>query len=564
MILTRMILENFRQFKGRQEIVFAEGGAAKNSQCITVLYGENGRGKTGIYRALMFGLYGETKLSQDEQIKASELSLVNRHLLEASPEKEIQTVIEIEFTHNGSRYHIRRSLQGMKKKNGEVLEQFGEALLRIQDADGNTKSYQEPQEILRQINAILDSRVREYFLFDGEKIERLTKANSEQRKEVSAGIRNLLNIDDLEKSISAAEKLCRELDQEVRRKSSGELQKVILEINESEDLVKSLRVDLETIEGELHKLRREKRDIDEQLDKYDAIRGLVEERKVVEQRRDDLLAKLSALESDCRQKTPKIGFAIIQATLMDVFKDLDDKRTKGVIPPVFRSDFIQKLLVDRVCICGRSLDEGTEPFLKLLDWMSKTPKTTEMDAALSIWSHLDSILREVPGKHRDAHQHLIDYANTEDNLNTARARLEKIAEEIGTNERSDASNFETMRKKLESSEISFLADQKRKQDNIDEKLLALKDLNRDRERLENDESIRDTLIRRSQMARDVLAALKGVFEIFKTEAAQTLGKYATAIMERLLDEDGCHRSLKMYHLRSIQNVPPMSPFVSCL
>jgi len=26
----------------------------------------------------------------------------------------------------------------------------------------------------------------------------------------------------------------------------------------------------------------------------------------------------------------------------------------------------------------------------------------------------------------------------------------------------------------------------------------------------------------------------------------------------------CHRSLKMYHLRSIQNVPPMSPFVSCL
>ena len=69
--------------------------------------------------------------------------------------------------------------------------------------------------ILYKINDVLDYRVREYFLFDGEKIERLTRASLEQRKEVSAGIRNLLNIDDLEKSISAAEKLCRELDKNI-------------------------------------------------------------------------------------------------------------------------------------------------------------------------------------------------------------------------------------------------------------------------------------------------------------------------------------------------------------
>ncbi|MDY6912138.1 MAG: ATP-binding protein, partial [Chloroflexota bacterium] len=113
MILRKMVLENFRQFKGRQEIVFAKGGSSRKSPCITVLYGENGRGKTGIYRALMFGLYGESRLSQDEQAKTGELSLVNRHVLELQPEEPVKAVVEIEFTHNDCQYHLHRELVGV-------------------------------------------------------------------------------------------------------------------------------------------------------------------------------------------------------------------------------------------------------------------------------------------------------------------------------------------------------------------------------------------------------------------------------------------------------------------
>jgi DNA sulfur modification protein DndD len=76
MILKRMVLTNFRQFR-EAEIAFA-AGEADSGKNVTVVLGENGRGKTGIYRALMFCLYGDHTLTQDEDVKKEEMYLVNK------------------------------------------------------------------------------------------------------------------------------------------------------------------------------------------------------------------------------------------------------------------------------------------------------------------------------------------------------------------------------------------------------------------------------------------------------------------------------------------------------
>jgi DNA sulfur modification protein DndD len=538
MILKKMVIENFRQFKGRQEIVFAEGSTSRKSPCITVLYGENGRGKTGIYRALMFGLYGESKLSQDEQIKTNELSLVNRHMMEQQPEEPVKAVVEIIFTHNNCLYNLHRELSGVKKKNGEFLEQAGEALLRIQNTDGNTSTYDEPQDIRQAINKVLDFRVREYFLFDGEKIERLTRANLEQRREVSSGIRNLLNIDDLEKSIKAAEKLCRELDQDVKNKSSGELQQVIQEINTKEDKLQNLRDKIELLGKELKQAQREKKDIDEKLKQYQEIRELVEERKNIEDQQSELRERLVSLESDCRQKSPRVALGLIKDILQKVYDNIDARREKGDIPPVLRWDLIQQLVESHTCICGRDLNEGTESYQKILEWKSKTPKSNETDAALHIWKQLDAILREIPVQHSDAKNHLMQYADSKAKLQRLETRIESIAEQIGTNQRSDAVELDKIRERLEQKQIKLTSEQIRAQEELEDIQLLLQDFDRKRQLLENDASIRDTLIRRSQMAREIRDALKDVFESFKIEASQLIGQLATQIMESLLDDEG--------------------------
>ena len=47
MILERLIVENFRQFRGRQEIVFADN----RSRNVTLVHAENGFGKTTLLNA---------------------------------------------------------------------------------------------------------------------------------------------------------------------------------------------------------------------------------------------------------------------------------------------------------------------------------------------------------------------------------------------------------------------------------------------------------------------------------------------------------------------------------
>ena len=73
MIIETLTLTNFRQFRRKHTLRFSHG--RKN---VTVVLGENGRGKTGLFRALMFCLYGDRQLSQDgTKIDEHEVHLVN-------------------------------------------------------------------------------------------------------------------------------------------------------------------------------------------------------------------------------------------------------------------------------------------------------------------------------------------------------------------------------------------------------------------------------------------------------------------------------------------------------
>jgi len=144
MILKKMKLSNFRQFKGPQEIVFSN----KEDGKVTVIFGENGRGKTGIYRALLFCLYGETRLSQDAKVNDKEFYLVNYPEMEANSEDNnpVEAYVELEFTHANRTYKLLRSILGMID-SGEVIQEEKGARLVSVDEDGNSNSTRDPNDI---------------------------------------------------------------------------------------------------------------------------------------------------------------------------------------------------------------------------------------------------------------------------------------------------------------------------------------------------------------------------------------------------------------------------------
>lgn len=58
MKIKQLMMENFRQFKDKQIINFSD----QTDQNVTIIMGKNGAGKTGIFRAVLFSLFGDIKL----------------------------------------------------------------------------------------------------------------------------------------------------------------------------------------------------------------------------------------------------------------------------------------------------------------------------------------------------------------------------------------------------------------------------------------------------------------------------------------------------------------------
>ena len=214
--------------------------------------------KTGVERPVSFSrhqcfrLYHERQLSQDGDLADNELALANRHELEARSATEkspMKAYVELAFCHGKDSYVLRRGVLAMRQRT-RTIEERDEPRLTVQKHGSSTEVITDPQEIARRINAVLDRGVREYFLFDGEKIERLTRANAQQRQEVSKGIRSLLNIDALENAIRGIQAACRNLNKEIEGRSTGEYKKVVKQISDTTDSISEIRKRVGEIEAE--------------------------------------------------------------------------------------------------------------------------------------------------------------------------------------------------------------------------------------------------------------------------------------------------------------------------
>lgn len=192
MKLLSMKMENFRQYYGEQTIDFAAG-----DNNITIIFGENGKGKTGIFRALMFVLYNATHIEQDN--RTEKIHLVNMKLLDEKKGAICKASVTIQFEHKEGRYEITRSVAAAKRNN-TIQERDGAVELYEIDENGNysPEAVTDKLAVKSIMNQILDEDIKDFFLFDGEKIDTLAKTNAEVKKEVKTAIFNLLQIDNLE------------------------------------------------------------------------------------------------------------------------------------------------------------------------------------------------------------------------------------------------------------------------------------------------------------------------------------------------------------------------------
>jgi DNA sulfur modification protein DndD len=538
MKLEKIELTDFRQFKGHQEIEFSTGSLDN----VTVVYGENGRGKTGIFRALMFCLYGDRSLSQDEltgEEKKVGMRLVNEIALREKQGSEVVAKVTVGFSHKENRYTITRKVSGLMGQDNTVVQSPGDQIkLQESNASGNTLPIEtDHDKIKSRIQEILNSRLRDYFLFDGERIERLTRNTKERRAEVRQGIRALLDLDAMDLAIRGLDKLMSQIEKDIKNKSTGELQKVTTYIYDLSTKIESLEKDQVESEQEVKRLDHRIRKISEEISANKITAAQERKRQQFIQDNQDKKVEKDELKKKIAYQLNTSGQLIAHELVEQLREELELRREKGQLPPDVRKEFVERLLLEERCICGSSLDADHAAARSCLqEFLAKHFQAGLGKESEDLLGYLNRISSANKHLANEFNRLLVSNKKLSDEIDDLESKIKMLGEELGAG----GTNVDDLAKERSRCE----EDKKNLERVIDRCTHNIGIAEKEREEyrkqanvLEKKQSHLKSLADRRNLTEKTLAELKAIYESFADEVKRNLAEKSTENFTKLADDE---------------------------
>ncbi|MEZ4861657.1 MAG: AAA family ATPase [Caldilineaceae bacterium] len=433
MKLERLVLTNFRQYYKRQMLEFSKSP----QRHVTVIHGINGAGKTSMFLAMNWCLYGREVIDNVGELICKEA------LAQAQIGDLVEMSVELTFTHDGQRYVMKRTASAPRQFDGEITAyEHDEVVLNRIGMDGERQKETSPLSV---INAILPANVRTYFLFDGEKIDEFAKP--EAAGEVREAIYLVLRLEVLDRARSHLTHLSREYRSELVKATGDETAAKL------ETALRELEAEQEKTQNRLAEVRREielakKRieEIDQQLNGMAAVRTLHQERKQVEEglkkNRESLQQLITGIQEEASRGYLLQGAPIIEQAL----HILEEKRIRGQIPSNIRQRFVQDLLDHLVCICGRGIEQESPEYQNLHKLLVESVPSSLEEEVLQTNDLLRGLQVQAKSQGANLQRLMQERVQTTDQITQLEGRLGDLEIELKGSSIEDVAKLERQRK----------------------------------------------------------------------------------------------------------------------
>ena len=212
MNFVKLTMENFRCYSPKETIPL---DTRPNKPLLTFV-GENSAGKTSIFLAVIWVLYGEKAIvryaesrPQDKQAPHNNFDLVNSEVLVSSPRPFMR--VSLTFEHEGKTYYLFRTVSAKSASPRSERDLLPEAIsLRMGKA---ATDEHDPQG---KIDDILPFDAFQFFFFDGEDVRRYSGATSNLTREA---IEQVLGIPEIRDALNDFERIQRRLLQQMSQES---------------------------------------------------------------------------------------------------------------------------------------------------------------------------------------------------------------------------------------------------------------------------------------------------------------------------------------------------------
>lgn len=358
MQLKQLTMQNFRQFKNAT-VDFAQGEDGRN---VTIVIGENGSGKSTIEQAFFWCLYGETEF-QDK-------SLLNRDVFQdMSPTDRSEVKVILKLIHNGTEYTLIRSQEYGKTYQGVIKSGNVSMNIGYRDKDGNQK-YVNATEIDVMIKEILPRSLAKYFFFDGERIEKMGKEITDNKKvhDFEDAVKGLLGLDAIMAAIrhldpKLKKSVCYQYGHAFNAGANKELQDILKRIDENSQKIEIKKEEQRKLEEDAEQAEAEKKKASDEIRSY-------EEGKKLYDKKDALEKDIEAAEVRKHKYIVEAAgeFMLGLRTMLSLslinkaadFVNSMNLADAGI--PYVRKETLDYLIRRGHCICGRDLTPNTDAY----------------------------------------------------------------------------------------------------------------------------------------------------------------------------------------------------------
>lgn len=369
MLLKSIKLKNFRQFRD-EFIEFASGIDGKN---VTIIIGENGTGKTTFAQAFFWCLYGETSFTDK--------TILNRIVAnEMRPDKPEVVTVELQLQHGDARYTLTREQTYKKDYNNRIKPTNTQFDIAKKDANGNT-SFIKKTQCEAEVKAILPKELSKYFFFDGERIEKMSKDISSNRKsdDFAEAVKGLLGLNGMISAIDhfnprKSSSVIGIYNNSFNSKSNEKIQQYTDDINRCKNRLEEIDEKLEIIDNDLSLAENRKKEKSAQLKQYAESENLQKRREELESKIKSTNKSISltnrSIVNDFNDKSSSFFSLSLIKRAMDV---ISNSKFEGKDIPHLHAKTIEYLINRKTCICGTHLDEGSIPYQRLIDLVNYIP-----------------------------------------------------------------------------------------------------------------------------------------------------------------------------------------------
>jgi DNA sulfur modification protein DndD len=551
--LERITLENFRQYYGTQRLAFAKDPNRR----VTVIHGVNGAGKTSLFLALNWCLYGK-----DAQVNNVGELMNKRTVQEAQAGQTVRTLVELSFLHEAERYVVRRALEGTKRVQGGVdlrsLDEF--SMLRI-GSDGQAKPVPNP---IGKMNAIMPVNVREYFLFDGEKIDNFAKP--EASREIKEAIYLVLKLEVLERAARHLDAVAKDYREELKKNSSAELHDLLEQDERAQSNLEGNGRRQAELQEEIKRAKRQIEEIDQRLRESQGA-------QLLQAQRDGLQRDLERSRSDLTQTVSKIRDlatgaypAVAQGAIHKALEVLDSARARGEIPSDLRQQFVQDLIERMQCICGRPINDGSPEHARLVTLMERSVSSDLENDVINLTAALRGLGPLMERQRGDLNELSKRRVQLIDEIQGLEAKLDDVSRELKGFPREEIQALERRRADIDADLQRFHIEIGSLGSKAEALSQTRKDLAKKIERARKEENKGKLLSQKLVLAKESADAISDIYRVFANEMRRKIEAKTKEIFHKLVWKEGHFQDVRLdedFNLEVIDRYGnPMKPELS--